>query len=213
MDYRRTRIMNSSSHRNYLRNHHHHVHTLKTFFLFMKRSERIAWIIVFIQFIIILSNRTSWSSISSSLSSSSILRGKITTQNQNTIIMTNTDPSSLLMNDHTFQHYNNKNINNNSNNNYNKNNNSQNIPFYDQPTIHPEKAGLVSRVWHSNSSPNINPNLQSGSCWCGADNWCMCTAAIAIDCILTSGEQHFWLVKRKDTGQYATMGGFVEVGE
>ena len=211
MDYRRTRIMNSSSHRNYHRNHHHHVHTLKTSFLFMKRSERIAWIIVFIQFIIILSNRTSWSSISSS-SSSAILRGKITTQNQNTIVMTNTDPSSLLMNDHTFQHYNNKNINN-SNNNNNKNNNSHNIPFYDQPIIHPEKAGLVSRVWHSNSSPNINPNLQSGSCWCGADNWCMCTAAIAIDCILTSGEQHFWLVKRKDTGQYATMGGFVEVGE
>lgn len=42
---------------------------------------------------------------------------------------------------------------------------------------------------------------------------CMCTAAVAIDCILTSGSEHFWLVKRKDTGQYATMGGFVEVGE
>ena len=41
----------------------------------------------------------------------------------------------------------------------------------------------------------------------------MCTAAVAIDCILTSGDEHFWLVKRKDTGQFATMGGFVEVGE
>lgn len=40
----------------------------------------------------------------------------------------------------------------------------------------------------------------------------MCSAALAIDCILTSGD-YFWLVQRQDTGQYATMGGFVEVGE
>ena len=31
--------------------------------------------------------------------------------------------------------------------------------------------------------------------------------------ILTSGDTHFWLVKRKDVGEYATMGGFVDMGE
>lgn len=41
----------------------------------------------------------------------------------------------------------------------------------------------------------------------------MCTPSMAIDTILTSGEDHVWLVKRKDQGKYATMGGFVEVGE
>ena len=41
----------------------------------------------------------------------------------------------------------------------------------------------------------------------------MCTPSLAIDLVLASGPEHVWLVKRKDTGQYATMGGFVEVGE
>lgn len=36
---------------------------------------------------------------------------------------------------------------------------------------------------------------------------------IAIDTILISGDDHFWLVKRKDVNKFATMGGFVEVGE
>ena len=41
----------------------------------------------------------------------------------------------------------------------------------------------------------------------------MCTPSLVIDTILTSGDTHFWLVKRKDVGEYATMGGFVDMGE
>jgi ADP-ribose pyrophosphatase YjhB (NUDIX family) len=85
-------------------------------------------------------------------------------------------------------------------------------PFYDAPQIYSSDS-QVARVWHSKGSPFINPGLKSGSCWCSGDEYCMCTPSLAIDTILTSGSDHFWLVKRKDAGKYATMGGFVEVGE
>lgn len=52
-----------------------------------------------------------------------------------------------------------------------------------------------------------------GQCWCGADTYCMCTPSLAIDLIIASGPDHLWLVRRKDTSQLATMGGFVNVGE
>mmetsp|Transcript_20875 Transcript_20875/g.29007 ORF Transcript_20875/g.29007 Transcript_20875/m.29007 type:complete len:253 (+) Transcript_20875:17-775(+) len=52
-----------------------------------------------------------------------------------------------------------------------------------------------------------------GSCWCSGDKYCMCTPNLAIDLVITSGKDHIWLVRRKDTDQLATMGGFVEVGE
>jgi 8-oxo-dGTP diphosphatase len=87
-------------------------------------------------------------------------------------------------------------------------------PFYKHPpVIYPEGSSQIVRVWHSNGSPFIHPDLKKGSCWCSADEYCMCTPSMAIDTILTSGEDHVWLVKRKDQGKYATMGGFVEVGE
>jgi len=75
---------------------------------------------------------------------------------------------------------------------------------------------------------------QTGSCWCtNYDGYCMCTPSIAIDLIIVSGpgagdgtggltdteeqkrhqKDHLWLVRRKDTDQLATMGGFVMVGE
>jgi len=41
----------------------------------------------------------------------------------------------------------------------------------------------------------------------------MCTPSLAIDLILTSGPDHVWLVRRKDKGLMALMGGFNEVGE
>jgi 8-oxo-dGTP diphosphatase len=90
---------------------------------------------------------------------------------------------------------------------------SSSVPFYDPPTIYPREAGLVSRVWHSNASPDVNTGLQRGSCWCSGDDYCMCTPALAIDLILTSGPDHIWLVRRKDKGVMALMGGFNEVGE
>ena len=128
-------------------------------FLMMKKSERIAWIIVCFQFLVILSNRHSWSS-SSSPSTSTInstgsnIRGspesKLTTTNK-----------FIMMNDHTQDHYDKiKSIHE-----------STQKPFYDSAVIYPESSGLVSREWHSNGFPSVNPNLQKGSCWCGADEW------------------------------------------
>lgn len=66
------------------------------------------------------------------------------------------------------------------------------------------------RTWHGGS-----PVQHPGSCWCSADDYCMCTPSLAIDVVLADDERpdHVWLVKRKDTGQYATCGGFVEVDE
>ena len=57
--------------------------------------------------------------------------------------------------------------------------------------------------------------IHSGSCLCSADNYCMCTPSLAVDMIVLSGseKEYVWLVKRRDTNQYATVGGFVEVGE
>jgi 8-oxo-dGTP diphosphatase len=55
---------------------------------------------------------------------------------------------------------------------------------------------------------------QFGSCFCSDfDKYCMCTPSLAIDLVIASGENHVWLVRRKDTDQLATMGGFVEIGE
>lgn len=86
-------------------------------------------------------------------------------------------------------------------------------PFFDPPTIYPPEAGLVSRVWHSNGTPQVNEGLKTGSCWCSGDDYCMCTPALAIDLILTSGTDHIWLVRRKAGGLLALVGGFNEVGE
>ena len=68
------------------------------------------------------------------------------------------------------------------------------------------------RTWHG-GHPIAKDH--KGSCWCGAeDNYCMCTPNVAIDLIIAShDETQVWLVRRKDTSQLATMGGFVDVGE
>mmetsp|Transcript_14202 Transcript_14202/g.17138 ORF Transcript_14202/g.17138 Transcript_14202/m.17138 type:complete len:88 (-) Transcript_14202:36-299(-) len=69
-------------------------------------------------------------------------------------------------------------------------------------------------------NPNSNPKQtkwngghpfqeRPGSCWCSGDAYCMCTPSLAIDLVITSGHDHVWLVRRKDTNQLATMGGFV----
>ena len=93
-------------------------------------------------------------------------------------------------------HYYNENIKSSSQNN---------DSYYEPPTLYPKDAGLVQRVWCSNASPSINANLRQGSCWCSADEWCMCTPSLAVDIILTSGPDHVWLVRREDTGLLALM--------
>mmetsp|Transcript_20608 Transcript_20608/g.59083 ORF Transcript_20608/g.59083 Transcript_20608/m.59083 type:complete len:248 (-) Transcript_20608:79-822(-) len=76
------------------------------------------------------------------------------------------------------------------------------------------------------------PISREAKCWCSADSdgdesstflrgdamaptsqSPQCTPSLAIDAILTSGHDHIWLVERKDTNQYACMGGFVELNE
>ena len=53
-----------------------------------------------------------------------------------------------------------------------------------------------------------------GSCYCsGVDKYCMCNPSLAIDLVIISGQDHLWLVRRKDTNQLAIVGGFVEIGE
>lgn len=57
-------------------------------------------------------------------------------------------------------------------------------------------------------------SIKTGTCWCGhEDRYCMCTPSLAIDLVIQSGNDHIWLVRRKDTNQLAVMGGFVNVGE
>ena len=66
-------------------------------------------------------------------------------------------------------------------------------------------------IWHGGHPEEKRP----GSCWCGADKHCRCTPSMAIDLVIVSGKQRefVWLVRRKDTDQLATMGGFVDVDE
>jgi 8-oxo-dGTP diphosphatase len=54
---------------------------------------------------------------------------------------------------------------------------------------------------------------QKGSCYCNDQPYCLCTPSLAIDLVIVSGTDHVLLVRRKDTSQLATMGGFVQVGE
>ena len=85
---------------------------------------------------------------------------------------------------------------------------------YDEPVLYPlSEPALAERKWRSAGSPYINSDLKRGTCWCSADEWCMCTPSLAIDVVLTSGEDHVWLVRRADTGVLALMGGMNEVGE
>ncbi len=129
----------------------------------MKKSERIAWIIVCFQVLVIISHRhqplqenlnnvrgSGVGGGSGSISSSSSLASSKT-------ITTATNPNTLIINGRPSSNY--------------KENKDPSKPFYDEAMIHPKDAGLVSRAWHSNGYPSINPNLQKGSCWCGADEW------------------------------------------
>ena len=67
------------------------------------------------------------------------------------------------------------------------------------------------RTWHGGHPAQD----RAGSCWCGRnDQYCMCTPNLSIDLIVASKNGHdVWLVRRRDTNQLATMGGFVDVDE
>lgn len=77
-----------------------------------------------------------------------------------------------------------------------------------------EPANTVSLIQRSLKWNGGHPlDEQSGSCFCNAEDYCLCSPNLAIDLIILSGDNHIWLVRRIDTSQLATMGGFVEVGE
>ena len=67
----------------------------------------------------------------------------------------------------------------------------------------------TEQTWHGGHPASA----KTGSCWCNNDDYCMCTPNVAIDLVVRSGQHHVWLARRKDTGQYAAFGGFVQVGE
>ena len=51
-------------------------------------------------------------------------------------------------------------------------------PFYKAAKIYPTDT-QIARVWHSNGSPLINPDLKTGTCWCsGGNEYCMCTPSL-----------------------------------
>jgi 8-oxo-dGTP diphosphatase len=66
--------------------------------------------------------------------------------------------------------------------------------------------------WHG-GSPTHN-----GSCWCGFDDYCMCTPSLAIDAIIEvqhTNKVQIVLVRRKEVpkDKHAIIGGFVDIGE
>ena len=63
-------------------------------------------------------------------------------------------------------------------------------------------------VWHGGS-----PTGEPRGCWVGNDGYAMCTPSLAIELVIESGDDAVVLVRRGDNGKYATMGGFVDVGE
>jgi 8-oxo-dGTP diphosphatase len=84
------------------------------------------------------------------------------------------------------------------------------LPNEEEHVVYSTKG--VGMVWHGGHPADSHP----GTCWCGTnDGYCLCTPNLAIDVVLTTGKNHefLWLVRRKDTSQLATMGGFVEIDE
>eukprot|EP00611_Tribonema_gayanum_P020215 TRINITY_DN3647_c0_g1_i1.p1 TRINITY_DN3647_c0_g1~~TRINITY_DN3647_c0_g1_i1.p1 ORF type:complete len:254 (+),score=19.17 TRINITY_DN3647_c0_g1_i1:92-853(+) len=88
-----------------------------------------------------------------------------------------------------------------------------------QPTARPGNACATLQQppacphWFAGGSQRFK-----GSCWCGKDDYCMCTPSLAIDTIMevvdaSGGIKGLVMVRRKDVGKYALVGGFVDVGE
>ena len=74
-----------------------------------------------------------------------------------------------------------------------------------------QRASLVGKSLQFRGGHPLDD--RTGTCWCSADKYCMCNPSLAIDVVLLSGNDHVWVIRRQDTSQLATVGGFVEVGE
>lgn len=66
-------------------------------------------------------------------------------------------------------------------------------------------------MWSKRSIPTY---FKGGSCLCSNDEYCVCSPSLAIDVIIeVPSINSVVVVKRKDNLKYATIGGFVEIGE
>jgi 8-oxo-dGTP diphosphatase len=67
--------------------------------------------------------------------------------------------------------------------------------------------------------PGFKTNSDGSACICGKDGYCLCTPNLAVDVVVEVSDHEneeappIVLVRRRDSGKYATIGGFVEVGE
>lgn len=190
-----------------------------------KKRETIAWILALLQFLALTSILSSSSSPDSKWvksSSSSSIGGdqptKITDATTSTTSPQDFLINQLKMNNHPNTYYEQRRMEAMATTSIDMDTSSSTVDrakpsYYEKPVIHHKDAGLVGRIWHSNGSPSINPELHQGSCWCSFDEWCVCTPALAIDLIIESGSDHIWVIRRQDTGLLALMGGFTEIGE
>ncbi len=126
----------------------------------------LAWILVILQFAVLsYYSLSKTSSYSSSLSSNS----------NDPTFMTSVTPFSgkgdinqyLRMNNHPNGYYMQRRMD------AVDSSSSSSSSYYEHPIVHPKDAGLVSRIWRSNGSPSIHPNLKQGACWCSFDEWCV----------------------------------------
>ena len=148
-----------------------------------KKREIIAWTIVFVQFIT-LSNYLAFPSKEVAIT----LKGRpqdsilgagaigVTTGSSSEDVSDNL-LNQIKMNNHKNEYYEQRRMEatiiDNISPNESNNEDNLNESFYEKPVIHPKEAGLVSRIWRSNGSPSIHPDLHQGSCWCSFDEWCM----------------------------------------
>ena len=82
---------------------------------------------------------------------------------------------------------------------------------------------VFSELRQSSLAPSMlhgQSDIYRGSCYCGADKYCLCTPSLAIDAVIEvikpeDNELYVVLVYRRDppSGFYAIPGGFVNVGE
>jgi hypothetical protein len=137
----------------------------------IKKREMIAWILVILQFAALsYYSLSTTSSLSFSLSSNSIDPSLETStadhSSDNDYINRN-----LKMNDHLNSYYTQRRID--AIDSSSSSSTLLSSSYYEHPIVHQKDAGLVSRIWRSNGSPSIHPNLKQGSCWCSFDEWCV----------------------------------------
>ena len=70
----------------------------------------------------------------------------------------------------------------------------------------------ISCPYIFHGSDGLVPDALTG-CWCGKDDYCLCTPSLAIDTLILGPDDSILLVEREDTGKHALPGGFVNWGE